>query len=96
MPVTRCNWFIARDTMAGAVGAALQSIAPIIEQLAGCERCQVLQSQDNPNEFLVLEVWTSVAAHQAAVAAIPAESLGAVLPLLDGPPRGGYYTSLVG
>ncbi|MBK5276697.1 MAG: hypothetical protein JJE30_16835 [Desulfuromonadales bacterium] len=55
--------------------------------------CQVLQNQESLNEFVVIEVWDSVSAHQASVKNIPPEKIGIVMPLLAGPPSGSYYAS---
>ena len=67
---------------------------PIIEQSHGCEFCQLLQSHDNPNEFVVVELWESVEAHQASVKNISQEKIKKVMSLLAASPVGGYYSSL--
>ena len=96
MSVTRINRFTAADGMAGSLRDFLTSIVPLIERAAGCEGCQLLQSHEDPNEFVVLEVWTSVEAHQASVRGIPPETISTVMPLLAAPPSGGYYAPPTG
>ena len=77
--------------MASNLREFLISIIPLIEQSQGCESCQLLQSQDNVNEFVVIEVWVSVSAHQASVKNIPPEKLSVAMPMLASPPSGSYY-----
>lgn len=93
MPVTRINKFEAKDGMATGLYEFLKSIVPLIEQSQGCSSCQILQNQDSRNEFVVLEVWDSVSAHQASVKNIPPEKIGAVMALLARPPGGSYYAA---
>lgn len=93
MNITRLNTFRAKDGMADSLREFLVSIIPIIKQSQGCESCQLLQSRENANEFVVIEVWTSVSAHQASVKNIPSEKIGVVMPMLASPPTGSYYTA---
>ncbi len=93
MSTTRINTFRAKDGMASNLREFLISIIPLIEQSQGCESCQLLQSQDNTNEFVVIEVWASVSAHQASVKNIPPEKLGVVMAMLASQPSGSYYTA---
>ena len=93
MNVTRITTFRAKDGRANNLRDFLVSIIPLIEGSQGCETCQLLQNQDNTNEFVVIEVWVSIAAHQASVKNIPAEKLGAVMAMLASPPSGSYYTA---
>lgn len=91
MNITRINKFEAKDGMGGKLHAFLTSIVPLIEQAPGCESCKLLRSQENANQFLIIEVWASVAAHQASVKNIPPEKLSVVMPMLANPPSGSYY-----
>lgn len=93
MSVTRINKFEAKEGMATCLHEFLMSIVPLIEQSQGCASCQVLQNQENQNEFVVIEVWGSVSAHQASVKNIPPEKIGVVMPLLASPPSGSYYAA---
>jgi len=93
MSITRVNTFRAKDGMESSLREFLISIIPLVEQSQGCESCQLLQSQDNANEFVVIEVWASVSAHQASVKNIPPEKFGVVMPMLASPPSGSYYAA---
>ena len=93
MSTTRINTFHAKDGMANRLRELLISIIPIIEQSQGCASCQLLPGQDNANEFVVIEVWTSVTAHHASVKNIPPDKLGVAMPMLAGPPSGSYFAA---
>ena len=93
MSVTRISKFEAKDGMADDLHAFLKAIVPLIKQSQGCESSQVLRSQENTSEFLVVEVWASVSAHQASAKNIPPEKIDAVIPMLACPPRGSYYST---
>ena len=91
MSVTRINKFEAKDGMADSLHGFLKSIVPLIGQSQGCESCQVLQSRDNPNKFVIIEVWASVSAHEASVKNISSGEMAEVMPLLASTPSGSYY-----
>jgi quinol monooxygenase YgiN len=91
MRTTRINTFIAKDGMVNELHEFLVSIISVITQLPGCESCHLLRRQDNAHELVIIESWTSVAAHQAAAQAIPPEKIAMVMPLLSQPPSGAYY-----
>jgi quinol monooxygenase YgiN len=93
MSITRINKFEAKDGMAGDLHDFLRSIVPLIKQSQDCESCQVLQNQENMNEFIVIEVWASISAHKASAKDIPAEKIGEVMPMLASPPGGSYYAA---
>ncbi len=57
----------------------------------GCESYQLFQGQDDPTQFIGIEIWTSVEAHRASVKNIPPESIAEFMKLVASPPRGGYY-----
>jgi len=93
MSVTRINSFEAEEGMASNLHAFLLSIVPLIEQSPGCQSCQVLRNQERGNEFVIIEVWDSVAAHQASAQNIPPEKLGVLMLMLASPPSGSYYAA---
>lgn len=93
MGVTRVNKFEAKEGMATGLHEFLMSIVPLVEQSQGCMSCQVLQNQERLNEFVVIEVWDSVSAHQASVKNIPPEKIAVIMPLLASPPGGAYYAA---
>jgi quinol monooxygenase YgiN len=91
MSVTRINDFRAKEGKVDALRAFLGQIIPSIASSKGCLSCKLLQSQDNPARFVVLEVWDSVESHKAAVKDIPPEMFMTVMELLDGRPSGEYF-----
>ena len=91
MSVTRINDFRAKEGKADALRALLTQVIPSIASLKGCLSCKLLQSQDTPSLFVVLEVWDSVDSHKAAVKDIPPEMLMTVVELLEGRPSGEYF-----
>ena len=93
MSITRINEFQAQDEQGDALRDLIQSFVPMIAGSEGCQSCQVLQGQDDPTRILVIEVWDSVAAHQASMKNIPPSALGQAMTLLAGPPKGAYYHS---
>ncbi len=66
-------------------------VKPGILGSEGCESYQLFQSQDDPTQFIGIEVWTSVEAHRASVKNIAPESIAEFMKLVASPPRGGYY-----
>ena len=62
----RIDDFRAKDGKADALRALLTQVIPSIASLKGCLSCKLLQSQDTPSRFVVLEVWDSVDSHKAA------------------------------
>jgi quinol monooxygenase YgiN len=91
--VTRINTFVAKAGMADDLYVFLTSIVPVIEQSHGCDSCQLLRNLERENEFVVIEVWASVSAHQDSVKNIPPDMIGVVLPMLASPPSGSYYAA---
>ena len=92
MTITRINEFQARADMINELQAFLLSIVPSISSSDGCLSCQVLQSHADPTQYVVLEAWDSIEAHQASAKAIPPEMFANVMQLLAGPPRGEYFS----
>ena len=91
MSVTRINDFWAKEGKADALRAFLGQVIPSIASSRGCVSCKLLQSQDNPARFVVLEVWDSIESHKAAVKDIPPDVFATVMELLDGRPSGEYF-----
>ncbi len=96
MSVTRINRFTAADGMTDRLRDFLKSIIPAIEQTPGCEGCRLLQNRENPKEFIVLELWGSLEAHQASAGQVPPQLISRVMTLLAAPPDGDYYLPLAG
>ena len=91
MSVSRIGEMKAKDHLAEELREFLISIMPVIRSSAGYESVQLYQSQDDPTNFIMMEVWDSIESHQASVKNIPPEKLGEIRPLLATSPGGSYY-----
>jgi len=91
MSIKRINIFEAKDGEADKLYAFLKSFVPVIEGSRGCESCQVLRSPENPNQFQVIEAWTSEEAHKDSLKNIPAD-FAMIKTMLASPPHGSYFT----
>ena len=91
MSISRIGQMQAKAGSSEELREFLISIMPGIKSSDGCETVHLYQSEDEPDEFMMIEVWDSVASHQASVKNIPAEKLGEIRPLLATSPSGGYY-----
>ena len=91
MAITRINHFEAKSGSAADLRAFLTSVVSVIEATPGCRSVRLLEALDEPQQLVIVEVWDSVAAHQAAAGAIPASQLGKVMALFAAPPTGEYY-----
>jgi quinol monooxygenase YgiN len=93
MPVTRLNYFTAKPEQATALAAFLSEVIDIVQAADGFVSCRLLRDQRNPTEFVILEEWESVAAHQKAASLIPRERINSVMQYLAQPPRGEYLAA---
>ena len=92
MSVTRINKFPTKEGQAGKVREILLSLDSVFVSSAGYESHRVLLGMDDPNQVVVIEVWESIEAHQAATQKIPVHAFEWVMSLLNGRPSGEYYT----
>ena len=90
MAVTRINHFEAKPGRGAAFCQCLESVITMIRGSAGCRSCQVVEAIDDAERFVILEVWDSVEAHQAAAKAIPPSKLQEALALLTAPATGAH------
>ena len=91
MSITRIGETQAKTETTEALRDFLLSIMPMIKSSQGCESVTLYQSQTDPTQFTMLEVWDSLESHQASVKNIPSEMLGEIRPLLASAPSGGYF-----
>ena len=91
MSVIRMGEIQAKEGLTNELRDFLLSIMPGMLASAGCEGCQLLQSQDDPTKFTMIEVWDSIASHQASVKEIPPEMIEKIRPLIAGMVGGRYY-----
>ncbi len=96
MSVIRIGEFQAQEGKGERLRALLSAALPSIRSSKGCRSCRLLQGQGDPARILVIEVWDSIEAHQAAVQSIPQEMAEKTRALLAAAPKAGYYTELAG
>ena len=94
MSITRINVFSAKSDCRAELAKFLTDVIAVIRHADGCISCRLLSDQMNPLEFVILEVWESVAAHQKAAGMIPKEQIASVMLYLDKPPAGEYLSAL--
>jgi quinol monooxygenase YgiN len=92
MSITRINEFTAKEGQGDSLRDLLRLFLATLDSAAGCQSCQVLQSAEHPTRIVVIEVWDSMEAHQASVKNIAPEALAQIMPLLDGTPKGEYFS----
>ena len=91
MSISRIGQMQAKTGSSEELREFLLSIMPGIEASDGCQSVHLYQSEDEPDNFTMIEVWDRVESHQASVKNIPAEKLGEIRPLLATSPSGSYY-----
>ncbi len=93
MSITRINQFQAAEGKSEELFAFLKSLIPYISSSEGCLSCEVLQSQDNQDEFVVLEKWASVESHKKSIEGYPKEEMQSAMVLFGAPPKGAFYNA---
>lgn len=93
MPVTRLNYFNAKPARTEDLAKFLLGIIDIVKSADGCVSCRLLRDQVAADQFVVLEVWTSVDAHQHAATRVPKEKIAEVMEFLIAPPTGEYLVA---
>lgn len=93
MRVTRLNYFTAKPSQADALAAFLTEIIAVVRAAEGCVSCRLLRDCAKPAEFVIVEEWESVSAHQKAASLIPRERISSVMQYLETPPRGDYLVA---
>ena len=69
----------------------LTVVLPAVRTSEGNESCQMWQSQSDPTQFVVMEVWASVEAHRASIKNITQAEIDEYMKLVAAAPKGGYY-----
>lgn len=90
MAITRLNYFTAKPDQREALAAFLSDVVAAVHKAEGCVSCRLLTDHRDPLEFVILEVWETVDAHQKAAGMIPKERISVVMQYLARPPRGEY------
>lgn len=96
MSITYVGRSQAKEGLSNSLGEFFKTVViPAVKSSPGCESVQLLQDQDDPHLFMVIETWASVDAHRASVRLIPPESIAHFKELVVTLPVGRYYRSLV-
>lgn len=93
MTVTRVSEFSAQPGQGDALYQLIHDFMPQIAASDGCQSCQLLQGQDDPNRIVAIEVWDTVEAHHASLQNIPPDAMTKAMMLLAGAPKGEYFVS---
>ena len=93
MTITRLNHFRAAAGKTDELHAFLTEVVAGVAGTDGCLDCQLLRGVDDSAHFVVLERWTSIAAHQASTQDIDPAEIRRVMALLAAPPSGEYFES---
>jgi quinol monooxygenase YgiN len=89
--VVRINEFDALADRRDDLRAVLSGILPTIREAEGCLSCLLLESEDAPGHFVIIEVWETRDHHGAAVSRIPTDTLRKTMTMLADVPKGGFY-----
>ncbi len=95
MPITRLNFFTAKPDQSAALAQFLTEVIAVVHTAEGCRSCRLLRDETNSAEFVILESWESVSAHQKAAGMIPKEKISSVMQYLAKPPHGEYLAPSV-
>ncbi|MHA3770497.1 putative quinol monooxygenase [Verrucomicrobiota bacterium sgz303538] len=90
MAITRLNYFTAKPEQRDALARFLSDVIAVVRTAEGCLSCRLLCDHMNSSEFVILEVWESIDAHQKAAGKIPKEQISSVMQYLQKPPSGEY------
>lgn len=94
MSIIRMSEFRAQKTKIAELQEFFNALAPHMVKLPGCESVQLVQRQDDPTKFILVELWDSIESHKASTKDIPADLIAKILPMLAGIPSGSYYNLL--
>ncbi|MEZ4519295.1 MAG: antibiotic biosynthesis monooxygenase family protein [Chloroflexota bacterium] len=93
--VIRMGEMRAREGRAGELRDFIaRVIEPALESAEGCLGHQVWRYDEDPNRFLIIEMWASISAHRASVKNINPADIQTVMELLDDSPAGQYYRTV--
>ena len=91
MSLVRINQFDARPDHRDALRETLASLLPTIRDAAGCLSVQLLESEDVPGRFVILEAWATRADQDLAASRIPTDVLHKTMTMLADLPSGGFF-----
>ncbi|MES2301141.1 MAG: antibiotic biosynthesis monooxygenase family protein [Pseudomonadota bacterium] len=77
----------AHESEGPALRAALETLAAKVQLIDGCKGTELLQDCDKPDQFVLLERWTSAEAHAAGGKRLGKEAFAPVMAALALPPE---------
>lgn len=94
MSLTRVNEFVAKMDKIDDLKEILLSIRSEIQGCNGCQEFRILESEAEPNQFVIVETWDCIESHRKAVECIPEEDVARAMSMLESTPDGDYYVEL--
>lgn len=95
MSIARIYILHANEGHDATLETVLRELCDHVRGLAGNEGVELLRDSGTELRFLFIQRWESIEAHEAAMGAFPADLTDRLMAVLDGPPDGGYYDSLL-
>jgi quinol monooxygenase YgiN len=91
MSIARVNHFVAKADKTEELHEFLSEVCYEIRNAPGNLSADLLQKEDSPNDFLVIERWTNKEAHASSARAIPEDKMRHAQELLSEDPSGSFY-----
>lgn len=91
MSLVRINQFDALPGRRDTLRETLATLLPSIRDAAGCLSVRLLESEDTPGRFVIVEEWATRADHGMAASRIPTDVLHKTMTMLADLPSGGFF-----
>jgi heme oxygenase (mycobilin-producing) len=75
--------------------AALTALATVVRSISGCRGVELLRDVGSLEQFVFIEKWESIKAHEAARSQLPKAVLGPMMAALAGAPMGAYLNYIL-
>jgi quinol monooxygenase YgiN len=94
MTIARHYTMSAAENKADQLISVLGDLTAALKGIAGFEGAELIRDVDNPNRFVFIEKWESVAAHKAGGPHLPKSVLSSMGEVMAGRPEGAYLEYL--
>jgi len=94
MAITRITEFQSAPGKTEKLRAFMVELLDYIRESEGCEGVQLLQQQENPSCFTVIEQWQGTEYHQRSVENYPVDKMHAAMPLFGAAPKGAFFAEV--
>lgn len=91
MTIVRVNEFTAAAGKSTELFEFLQTLVPYITDADGCLECELLKHHEHSDQFMFIERWVNIEAHQLAITNYPKEDMQAAMSLFGAAPKGNYF-----